>query len=71
MEGEITITPGEARTGARKLISIPQGLRKRPIWVTIPAGVDEGTRLRLKGLGRTDDEGNRGDLFLAVRLEGQ
>ena len=70
LEGEITLTSREARTGARKLISVPQGLRKRPLWVTIPAGVDEGTRLRLKGLGRSDDEGNRGDLFLVVRLEG-
>jgi len=70
LEGEITLTSREARTGARKLISVPQGLRKRPLWVTIPAGVAEGTRLRLKGLGRSDDEGNRGDLFLVVRLEG-
>jgi hypothetical protein len=70
LEGEITITPREARAGTRKLISVPQGLRKRPIRVTIPPGVGEGTRLRLSGLGRSDDEGNRGDLFLVVRLEG-
>jgi membrane associated rhomboid family serine protease len=69
LEGEIAITPREARTGARKMISVPQGVRKRPIWVTIPPGVQEATRLRLRGLGQTDDEGNRGDLFLAVRVE--
>jgi DnaJ-class molecular chaperone len=36
--------------------------------VTIPPDVREGTRLRLKGLGRVDREGNRGDLFLEVRI---
>jgi len=68
VHGIINLTPREARYGARKLVSIPQGLRKRTIMVTIPPGVDEGTRLRLKGLGRRDSEGNRGDLFLEVQI---
>ena len=68
-EGRIIISPREARSGTRKLISVPQGLRKRAIWVTIPPGVQAGARLRLRGLGRSDAEGNRGDLFLDVRVE--
>jgi len=68
VHGIINLTPREARYGARKLVSIPQGLRKRTIMVTIPPGVDEGTRLRLKGLGQRDSEGNRGDLFLEVQI---
>lgn len=68
LHGEIWITPREAIHGARKLISVPQGLKKRNLMVTIPAGVEEGTRLRLRGLGRVDREGNRGDLFLSVRV---
>ena len=68
LEGELIITPREARAGARKMVSVPYGIRRRPIRVTIPPGVEEGTRLRLRGLGRSDDEGNRGDLFLQVRL---
>lgn len=36
--------------------------------VTIPPGVEEGTRLRLKGLGKKDIDGNRGDLFLEVQI---
>jgi DnaJ-class molecular chaperone len=36
--------------------------------VTIPPGVRDGTRLRLKGLGKKDIEGNRGDLFLEVEV---
>jgi membrane associated rhomboid family serine protease len=66
--GAIAITRKEASHGARKLITVPQGLKKRSLFVTIPAGVDEGTRLRLKGLGRRDQEGNPGDLFLEVRI---
>ena len=66
--GVITLTPKEASHGTRKLVSIPQGLRKRTLMVTIPSGVENGTRLRLKGLGQGDGEGHRGDLFLEVRI---
>jgi hypothetical protein len=68
LEGEITITGREAQQGTRKMISIPQGRRKRTVMVTIPPGVNDGTRLRLKGLGREDGEGNRGDLYLEIRV---
>jgi membrane associated rhomboid family serine protease len=68
INGALTLTRREASYGARKLISIPQGLKKRSFWVTIPPGVHEGTRLRLKGLGQRDMDGNRGDLFLEVRI---
>jgi membrane associated rhomboid family serine protease len=66
--GAITLTPKEASYGARKLISIPQGLKKRSLFVTIPPEVHEGTRLRLKGLGQVDRNGHQGDLFLEVRI---
>jgi len=36
--------------------------------VTIPPEVEKGTRLRLRGLGQKDSEGNRGDLFLEVQI---
>jgi len=68
VHGVIRVTSREARRGARKLISIPQGVRKRTLIVTIPPEVEEGTRLRLKGLGRKDAEGNRGDLFLEIEI---
>jgi membrane associated rhomboid family serine protease len=68
IHGVIKITSKEARGGARKMISIPQGLRKRTLMVTIPPGVEDGTRLRLKGLGQKDVDGNQGDLFLEVQI---
>ena len=66
--GIIKITPREARLGTRKMISIPQGLKKRTLMVTVPPGVEEGTHLRLKGLGKQGKNGERGDLFLDVHL---
>lgn len=66
--GVIRVTPREARHGTRKMISIPQGSRKRTLIVTVPPGVEGGTRLRLKGLGQMDRDGYPGDLFLEVRL---
>jgi DnaJ-class molecular chaperone len=50
------------------MISIPQGLKKRTLMVTVPPGVEGGTRLRLKGLGKQGKNGERGDLFLDVHL---
>jgi len=70
LSGMIEITPREAHYGTRKLITVPQGFRKRNLIVTIPPEVREGTRLRLKGLGKKDSEGNQGDLFLEVRTKG-
>jgi DnaJ-class molecular chaperone len=50
------------------MISIPQGLKKRTLMVTIPPGVEEGTRLRLKGLGKKGKDGEQGDFFLDIHL---
>ncbi len=68
LHGIVRITPREARFGTRKMISVPNGLKKRTLMVTIPAGVEEGTRLRLKGLGKQGKDGERGDLFLDVHV---
>ena len=67
--GMINVTEKEARLGAKKLVSIPQGIKKRNVIVTIPAGVEDGTRLRLRGLGRTDKDGNQGDAYIEVQLK--
>lgn len=68
MDGVIHITSKEARQGTKKMISLPQGLKKRTVMVTIPPGVEQGTRLRLKGLGLKDRDGRRGELFLEVQI---
>lgn len=67
--GTVTITPFEAFAGTSKVINIPQGLQKRLFRVTVPAGIAEGTVLRLKGLGRQLPDGRRGDVMLKVYVQ--
>ncbi len=64
--GTIDITSFEALTGTQKLINIPKGFQKRIVKVIVPPGVKEGSKLRLKGMGKTGSDGQRGDLYLKV-----
>ncbi|MGD8229829.1 MAG: DnaJ C-terminal domain-containing protein, partial [Desulfobacteraceae bacterium] len=66
--GQISITPKEAELGTRKLVNIPQGFQKRPFRITVPPGVKDGTVLRLAGLGKKVENGQRGDLYLKVLI---
>ncbi len=66
--GTIKITSFEALTGTRKLINIPRGLQKRTFRVIVPSGVKEGSKLRLKGMGKVTPDGERGDLYLKVAI---
>jgi membrane associated rhomboid family serine protease len=66
--GAITVTPGEARAGTRKLVNIPWGPQKRLFSVTVPPGVRQGTMLRLAGMGRRSRDGQRGDIYLKVQI---
>jgi membrane associated rhomboid family serine protease len=66
--GTINITSFEALTGTLKLVNIPWGFQKRLVRVAVPAGVQEGSKLRLKGLGKTTPDGQRGDLYLKVTI---
>ena len=62
------ITPHEAVTGTRKLVNIPWGFHKRLYKVVVPAGMQEGRKLRLKGLGKRAATGEQGDLYLKVLI---
>jgi hypothetical protein len=67
--GTLRVTELEARQGATKLVNVPWAFHKRLLRVTIPPGINEGSRLRLKGLGRWTADGHRGDLYLQVVYE--
>ena len=67
--GIIEITPYEAMAGARKMVNIPQGFQKRLFNVVIPPGVQQGSVLRLKGLGRDYPPRARGDLYLKILIK--
>jgi len=67
--GNLVITPTEAFQGSYKLVNIPWGFHKRMIRVTIPAGVTEGKKLKLKGLGKQMPDGRKGDLYLKLIIK--
>ena len=66
--GTLTITPHEATAGTHKLVNIPWGFQKRLFRVAVPAGIQEGRTLRLKGLGKQFTSDQRGDLYLKVQI---
>ncbi|MEE8415013.1 MAG: DnaJ C-terminal domain-containing protein, partial [Desulfobacterales bacterium] len=57
-----------ASTGTSKLVNIPWGFKKRLVRVVVPPGVKEGSKLRLKSMGKIAPDGQRGDLFLKVTI---
>ena len=68
--GTIQISPFEAETGTQKLVNIPWGLHNRIFRVVVPPGTQEGSKLRLQGLGKQMPAGHgRGDLFLTVVIQ--
>ncbi len=62
-EAEVDVTLAEAYTGVTRVFAVtePDGSTRR-LEVKIPAGVDEGTRIRLPG------DAGRGDLYLRVHI---
>jgi membrane associated rhomboid family serine protease len=67
--GTIAITAHEAAAGTYKLVNIPWGFHKRLFRVAVPAGIQEGHKLRLRGLGKQNTTGQRGDLYLKVQIK--
>ena len=66
----LTITPREAMFGARKLLNLAQGFKKKTFMLNVPPGVSEGSKLRLKGMGKKLPNGAKGDLYLKVMIRG-
>lgn len=67
--GDIDITSLEAITGTRKMVTIPWGFYKPLYRVNIPAGVKQGTRLRLAKMGQSVSGGVKGDMYLTVNIK--
>ncbi len=63
-EAEIDVTLAEAYRGGTRVLELtaPDGAKRR-LEVKIPAGVDEGSRIRIAGQGA-----GRGDLYLRVHI---
>jgi len=65
VESEVDVTLADAYQGATRVLELtePDG-RTRRVEVKIPAGVEEGNRIRIAGLGAS----GRGDLYLRVHV---
>ncbi|MEL6770969.1 MAG: J domain-containing protein [Bacteroidota bacterium] len=60
-ETRMRLTFDEALAGGKRQITLPGGETVR---LTIPQGVADGTKIRLRGRGTPDATGQRGDLFI-------
>lgn len=69
LHDRIIISPMEARMGTRKIISVPWGLQRKLIRVSVPPGISHGAVLRLPGVGSPDGDGERRDIYLEVLIE--
>lgn len=65
IEVPLSLGADEAARGGRKRVTLPRGDQ---VLVTIPAGVSTGTRLRLRGKGRSAAGGSAGDAYLIVTV---
>lgn len=64
----LILTPAEAAQGTKKKIRVIREGKTENLVVTVPPGVKEGTRLRLKGKGRVRAGQKPGDLFLHIAI---
>ena len=69
VELELPITLEEAAQGAEKIISIAPTGKPERIKVRIPAGIEDGQKLRIPAQGTFDYRGRRGDLFLKIKIQ--
>jgi curved DNA-binding protein len=68
-EVEVEITVEEAYSAGRRRVTVGSGSGAQTFDVTIPAGVTDGDRIRVRGAGdRGTGGGPPGDLHLVVRL---
>lgn len=66
IEVSAEITLHEAMTGATRTLTYSDG---RKVEVTIPPGVDSGSRLRIRGQGERSFGRPRGDLFMTIQVQ--
>lgn len=70
LHAEVSIRLEEAASGCEKQITLRnQDGTTNTLLVKIPAGIESGKSIRLRGKGHTGSNGRRGDLLLKVNVE--
>ncbi len=68
-EMELTVSFRDAAQGAEKQIAFRRGGQREELRVKIPAGVDNGSKIRISGKGAQGEGGGQpGDLFLIIHV---
>ena len=67
-ESQIEVSFDEAFAGVEKDLTITEGTHQRSVRVRIPAGVEDGGKLRLRGQGAQAGGPGAGDLVLVVKV---
>lgn len=67
LTSDLSVSFREAALGCEKIISFNGGHMNK-LAVKIPAGINEGQSVRLKGKGRVGRNGQAGDLFIKVHI---
>ena len=70
LRAEISVSFEEAAFGCEKTVRLDTGEGAGPqsLWVRIPAGIDDGKSIRLRGKGARGRGGSPGDLLLKVNV---
>lgn len=69
-EMEVTVTFREAAEGAEKQIAFRRNGQREELKIKIPAGVDNGSKIRITGKGAQGDGGaSAGDLYLIIHVQ--
>lgn len=70
VEADMQVTLEEAAFGADKTLQLrsPADGKVQSLRVHVPAGIEEGRKIRLRGKGRTSCRGTQGDLYLKVHI---
>ena len=64
VEAELALNLEDAHRGGNMQLTLPNG---RNVTVKLPAGVGEGKKIKLKGMGNPTQRGN-GDLYLIIKI---
>ncbi len=69
LESELAVDFMGAMRGGKHTLRLQRGGKTQTVEVTVPAGVEDGTRLRIRGMGApSGTSGPPGDLILTVRV---
>ena len=69
LQTSLTISFMEAALGCRKTIRLEGSDGVQTLEINIPAGIDEGKSIRLKGKGQISRSGKAGDLLIKIHIE--